>query len=107
MDLLLFAVLISAVAFWWTSSQIREHAVKLSRSACQRCHVQLLDETVTLSKMRLQRNEHGHINIARWYTFEFSTSGVDRRSGIVGLLGDKLTTMHLDLDIEEMPGPNP
>ncbi len=43
------------------------------------------------------------MNIARWYTFEFSTSGNNRRSGVVGLLGGKLTTMHLDLDVDEMP----
>jgi len=103
MELVFFALLLGAVAFWWYSAQSRETATALSRSACKRCGVQLLDETVTLSKLRLQRNEKGHMNIARWYTFEFSTSGNNRRSGVVGLLGGKLTTMHLDLDVDEMP----
>lgn len=103
MDILLFAALIAVVAFWWTSSRSREKAVALSRNACERCQVQLLDGTVTLNKMRLQRNDRGHINIARWYTFEFSTSGIDRRQGLVGLLGNTLTSMHLDLDVEELP----
>lgn len=103
MELIFFALLVGLLTFWWTSAQSRETAIALSRAACKRCSVQLLDETVTLSKLKLQRNEQGQMNIARWYTFEFSTSGNNRRSGLVGLLGGKLTTMHLDLDVEELP----
>jgi len=40
------------------------------------------------------------MGIARWYTFEFSTSGSNRRSGTASMLGDKLLDMHLDVDIE-------
>ena len=103
MNLILLAVIALAIWFWWSSAQSRETAIKLARGACSRCSVQLLDETVTLSKLRLQRNEKGHMNIARWYRFEFSTSGNDRRDGIVGLLGSKLLSMHLDIDMEELP----
>ena len=90
------------VAFWWYSTTSRETAVRFAREACRRCSVQLLDETVSLSKIRLQRSERGHMSIARWYTFEFSTSGQDRRSGTLGLLGGKLLDMHLEVDVEEL-----
>lgn len=43
------------------------------------------------------------MSIARWYTFEFSSSGNDRRSGLVHLLGKDLQQMHLELDVEELP----
>ena len=103
MDLLFIAILLAAVWFWWSSAQSRETAVKLARRACKQCGVQLLDETVSVTKLRLQRNSKGHINIARWYSFEFSTSGHNRRSGLIGLLGHQLTSMHLDVDTEELP----
>jgi len=42
------------------------------------------------------------MSIARWYTFEFSASGNDRKSGYVGLLGNDLQQMHLQVDVEEL-----
>jgi len=102
MDILLILLLIAAVAFWWYSTQSREVATSLARQACKRCGVQLLDETVSLAKLRLRRTHKGHIGIARWYTFEFSTSGLDRRSGTLGLLGGKLLDMHLEVDVEDL-----
>ncbi len=43
------------------------------------------------------------MSIARWYSFEFSTSGNDRKSGMVSLLGNDLLQMHLQVDVEELP----
>ena len=102
MDLLIIILLLSALAFWWYSARSRETASRYARDACRRCGVQLLDETVSVSKLRLQRTDRGHMSIARWYTFEFSTSGHDRRAGTVSLLGDKLMDMHLEVDVTEL-----
>lgn len=102
MDLLFILAIGLGIWFWWSSARSREQAVALARNACKRCGVQLLDETVTMSKLRLQRNGKGHINFARWYRFEFSTSGENRRDGVVGLLGSQLLSMHLDVDVEEI-----
>jgi len=74
MEILLIILLIGALAFWWYSAMSRETAIRLARDACRRCGVQLLDETVSLSKLRPQRSDRGHMSIARWYTFEFSTT---------------------------------
>ncbi len=95
--------LLGAIWLWWSSAQTRETAIRLARRACKECQVQLLDETVTLGKLALRRNSRGHINIARWYNFEFSTSGDNRRTGVIQLLGPELTNMHLDVDTEELP----
>lgn len=103
MEIILFALLMAAIWLWWSSTQARETAVRLARRACKECHVQLLDETVTLTKLALQRNSHGHMNIARWYSFEFSTSGHNRRGGTIELLGQELKNMHLDVDTTELP----
>jgi len=102
MDILFILIIAAAVWFWWTSAHSRETATALARRACTQCQVQLLDETVTLSKIRLQRNSKGAMQIARWYRFEFSTSGVNRRDGVVGILGKNLISMHLDIDQDEI-----
>ena len=102
MDILLILLLIAVVAFWWFGAKSRETATSFARQACQRCGVQLLDQTVSLSKLRLRRADQGHMSIARWYTFEFSTSGIDRRPGNLSLLGGKLLDMHLEVDVEEL-----
>lgn len=102
MELLILAGLFALLYFWWANTQSRETAIKLARAACARCGVQLLDETVTLQKLRPRRTAKGHMGIARWYTFEFSASGNDRKRGIVGLLGTQLLQMHLEVDVEEL-----
>lgn len=102
MNILLILSLLAALAFWWYSAASRETAILLARQACQRCGVQLLDETVSLTKLRPRRTDRGHMSIARWYTFEFSTSGLNRRAGNLSLLGGKLLDMHLDVDVDEL-----
>jgi len=102
-ELIFLGGLCALLFFWWSNTQSRETAIKLARTACTRCGVQLLDETVTLQKLRPSRSPKGHMSIARWYTFEFSASGNDRKSGIVGLLGNDLLQMHLQVDVEELP----
>ncbi len=102
MEILFILLLMSVLAFWWYSTVCRETAVRFAREACKRLGVQLLDETVSLTKMRLQRTNRGHMSIERWYTFEFSASGIDRRSGTTKLLGDKLLEMHLNIDVDEL-----
>jgi len=102
MEILFILLLLAVFAFWWYSTVSRESATGFAREACKRLGVQLLDETVSLTKLRLQRTNRGHMSIARWYTFEFSASGIDRRSGSVKLIGDKLLDMHLDVDVEEL-----
>ncbi len=103
MDILLVSLIVAAIWLWWSSAQSRESAVVLARNACTQCKVQLLDETVTLSKVGLKRNNRGHVSIARTYNFEFSTTGANRRGGVIELLGKQLLSMHLDVDKEELP----
>jgi hypothetical protein len=102
MNILFVLLILAAGWFWWSSAQSRETAIALARRACAQCGVQLLDETVTLSKLRLQRSKRGSMQIARWYQFEFSTSGVNRRDGVVGIAGNALLSMHLNIDRDEM-----
>jgi len=61
-ELVFILLLIGGLVFWWRSTLSRENAVRFARRACGQCGVQLLDETVALGKLRLQRS-----NIRQWF----------------------------------------
>ena len=97
-------VVLAAIAwFWWGSTRAREVAVSAAAAACRRQDVQLLDQTVQVRQIKLQRDERGSMHIARMYSFEFSIHGVERESGYAVTLGDRLVRVHLDLVVDEPP----
>jgi hypothetical protein len=90
-------VLIAAGVFLWLDSlRARERAVQAGRAACERYALQLLDDTVSFSRMRLRRDDEGQLRIARTYTFEFSDTGNNRRHGAIVMLGGELQDLQLE-----------
>ena len=90
-------LLIVAGAFLWADSlKARERAIRAGRSACERYHLQFLDDTVAFARMRLARDEEGQLRISRTYTFEFSDTGNNRRHGAIVMLGADVADMHLE-----------
>ena len=90
-------VLIAAGVFLWLDSlRARERAVQAGRAACERYALQLLDDTVSFSRMRLRRDGEGQLRIARTYTFEFSDTGNNRRHGAIVMLGGELQDLQLE-----------
>ena len=90
-------VLLAAGIFLWLDSlRARERAVKAGRAACERYSLQFLDDTVSFTRIRLKRDEEGHVKIARTYTFEFSDTGNNRRHGAIVMLGGELQDLQLE-----------
>ena len=90
-------VLIAAGVFLWLDSlRARERAVQAGRAACERYALQLLDDTVSFSRMRLRRDGEGQLRVARTYTFEFSDTGNNRRHGAIVMLGGELQDLQLE-----------
>lgn len=89
-------VLAAVVLLWADSLRARERAVKAGRAACERYHLQFLDETVSFARLRLARDPEGRLRIARIYTFEFSDTGDNRREGAIVMLGGTLQDLHLE-----------
>ena len=94
--LLLLALLAAILWFWQDSLRAREQAWKAGVCACQRCHVQLLDDTVALQKIGLRRNAKGRLCLERHYVFEFSDTGNTRRYGSVILLGRHVEVLYME-----------
>ena len=90
-------VLIAAGIFFWLDSlRARERALKAGRAACERYALQFLDDTVSVTRVRLGRDEEGQLRIARTYTFEFSDTGNNRRHGAIVMIGGELQDLQLE-----------
>jgi hypothetical protein len=77
--------------YWWDTLQCNELALQACRRRCEQKGLQLLDATVTRQRVWLRRNEHGRIQICRFYSFEYSVGGNadygDRVTGYIVILG--------------------
>jgi hypothetical protein len=95
MEISLLIALVLSACFWFDGIRVREIAVNTGRDLAERCNLQLLDETVACSKLRLGRNRRGHAQLMRTYDFEVSANGSDRLSCQLVLLGSELQSWHI------------
>lgn len=95
MEIPLLIALVASACFWFDSISVRETAVTTGRDLAERCSLQLLDETVACSRLRLGRNRRGHLQLLRTYDFEVSANGSDRLSCHLVLLGRELQSWHI------------
>jgi hypothetical protein len=89
-------LIIAGVIFWIDSLRARERALAAGRAACERNGLQLLDETVAGTGLRLARNEEGELRIRRVFVFEFSDNGNNRRRGSVVVLGAVVQELYIE-----------
>ncbi|HEX6834378.1 MAG TPA: DUF3301 domain-containing protein [Rudaea sp.] len=80
---------------WQNALRARELARALSHELCVRAGVQLLDQTVSLRRLRLQRIPGEGLRLRRCYVFEISTEGHDRRRGSLDLLDGEMVAYDL------------
>lgn len=78
-----------AVATWLDAQSTREQAIAHCRRLCHEAGLQLLDHTVSLQRISLQRS-HGRLGLLRRYGFEVSLDGTDRHACTISLLGRSL-----------------
>lgn len=103
MQILVIALLAAIVWFWWDSSGVREIAIAAAHRACREENLQLLDATVTLRKIRPQRDNNGRLKLARLYSFEFSETGERRNHGYVVTLDKQIFRLELDMQRSSTP----
>lgn len=90
------------LAWWlWQVLGQRDYALALVRRHCERNALQLLDDSVALSGVRLSRLHRGRYGLVRRYAFEFTVTGEHRYSGYIDLHGTR------QLHIELAPHPFP
>ena len=88
--LILMVLSVAAFAFWSAGRAAAERAEALGREACRAAGVQLLDQTVHASGLRLRRHGDGWLGLERSFRFEYSHDGTDRHVGRLVLHGGRM-----------------
>lgn len=100
-EVFLPSMVLLALGFAWHSALgARERARAHARRLCRAAHLQLLDETVALRRLRLGRRGDGRLQIEREYRFEVSRNGRDRLPAGLRLAGEELSGWFLPPPLE-------
>jgi hypothetical protein len=90
----------AAIWTWMDALNAHEHAIRAGRELCREAGVQLLDQTVSLKRVRIGRRD-GLPALVRRYGFEVSLNGSDRHRGHLDLGGRRLEAWSLPLPATE------
>ncbi|MGH1372169.1 MAG: DUF3301 domain-containing protein [Cellvibrionaceae bacterium] len=80
----------------WQNAGFRDRAIALAKQHCEQMNVQLLDDTISLMKLRLKKDRRGNFAVSRSYEFEFSSDGDRRYHGKLTLHGIRLDHVELE-----------
>ena len=95
-SLLVIVFLICLAWFWFDSVRAKEAATQAAAVACKEIQAQLLDQTVSLKRLRIARDIKGRMQLQRSYNFELSMDREARSYGRVFLLAQKVSSIQLD-----------
>ncbi|MFZ2289082.1 MAG: DUF3301 domain-containing protein [Halopseudomonas yangmingensis] len=99
-------MLAALLLYWiWRGLGLRDRALAQVRQHCNKADVQLLDESIALSRLRIARDAAGRINLVRRYIFEFTVTGERRYTGFIELHGNRL--LRIELAPHPFPGGPP
>ncbi|HEY8095113.1 MAG TPA: DUF3301 domain-containing protein, partial [Methylobacter sp.] len=95
-DLILIALLLGAYLYWFNGQRAKEIALRAVRAHCLNLEVQMLDEYVALSGIRLRREPAGNIQLQRTFLFEFSSTGNERYNGVCIIQGKRIESIQME-----------
>jgi Protein of unknown function (DUF3301) len=94
-ELIILLVFAALGWFWYDGLRAREQAYRYARVYCEEAGMQFLDDTVSLSRLRLCRTPRGRLVFCRLFRFEFSETGNDRQAGFVAIKGREFDFINL------------
>ncbi len=94
-DIFFLAIIIFLVFFWWDTTTKREIAIRSGSRIANDFKLQLLDDTVHCTKIRLVRTEENWPCIQRIYFFYVSTNKENRIHCQLTLTGKKISHWHI------------
>jgi len=92
-DLLVLALFGAVGLYLFSATRVRELAVDAVRRAAQQGDFQLLDESVSLQRVSMSRDQNGVWRFWRQYRFDYSYDGIQREQGAVIMLGKRLQAL--------------
>lgn len=94
-DIFWLGLLLLACFYWWKAHGMKETALAAVRRYCREMQLDLLDDTVVLKAFWFKRDSQGRIRMWRTFLFEFSSTGEERYSGRIVLLGSTVESIQL------------
>lgn len=94
-DLFWLGLLLGACYYWWKAHGMKEAALAAVRRYCRDMQLELLDDTVVLKAFWFKRDGRGHLRMWRTFLFEFCSTGEERYSGRIILLGTTVESIQL------------
>ena len=79
-----------AVWFWQNTLAARELAIRTAREICRTQNIQLLDGTVVIQGIRIQRSRRNIAELRRTFQFSYSEDSVNRATGFVIVAGKRI-----------------
>jgi Protein of unknown function (DUF3301) len=95
-DIIFIGFLLGAFAYWMSAQKVKEIALNATKDYCQAMEVQMLDAYIALTRITLQRDAAGKIQFHRTFMFEFSSTGYERYSGNIIMLGRKVESIVME-----------
>lgn len=95
-DLFWLTLLLCACYYAWHAHGMKEIALAATRKHCRQMDVELLDDTVVLRGFWFKRDGGGRLHMWRSFVFEFTSTGEQRYSGRIVLLGNRVEDIQLE-----------
>jgi len=83
LEILALCMLGAFLLFWSANRKAYEIAKRNCVLICQRSNVELLDDTVALSKLKVCRQTNGRLALQRVYAFDYATLQHSRKTGYI------------------------
>ncbi|GMG88533.1 DUF3301 domain-containing protein [Biformimicrobium ophioploci] len=94
-DLFWVFVLFLGGSYIWMGMAAKDHARRAVKAHCRERGLQLLDDTVAQTRVRIGRTSRGHLALKRYFSFEFTSTGEARYPGEIELHGRRLANIQL------------
>ena len=89
-------IFITFIMLWWNAQGVKQTALIATKAHCKHLNVQLLDDGLALKGFWFKRNQHGNLTLWRCYNFEFTSTGNERYSGQIIMLGRLVEKIRMD-----------
>jgi len=89
-NIVLIALVVSVVLYWWDNQKSAEMALYYIRNECNKSGVQLLDASVARQRTWLRKHPGGGLQICRLFSFEYSDDNEGRKYGHIVLIGHQI-----------------
>lgn len=95
-SLIILLVIAAVILVWHESLRVRESVTQMCRKVCDKCNLQLLDQSVSLTSVSIRRSASGYPFLYRIYEFEVSNNGADRFNGYIAMSGKYVEAIQID-----------